>query len=293
MTNISKRCCFEQYIERCKKDKSKLISASDARVQSIIRASKIRMDGLENWLDTENVKELHYHKNCVSTYTSKFHLKMTSSKETSNSKKVLRSETGNFDFDLHCLFCGYTCDQSITDPKNSQRWKEVSKCQNIKSVKVNILRVCDERNDDESDRVKMRIQGALSDLKAAKGQYHRDCRAKFMSKRNIEAAKCKQSSDESIEESLLKLVSFMEDQKKSLWSSIDLHELYDEYGGTSSRRVLISKLSDHFGEDLLILSGVGVASIIGFKKEAHKFVKYNTDCKDDVDVFVTKIAKQI
>ena len=57
--------------------------------------------------------------------------------------------------------------------------------------------------------------------------------------------------------------------------------------------MLISKLSDHFGEDLLILSGVGVASIIGFKKEAHKFVKYNTDSKFNMDVSVTKIAKHI
>ncbi len=38
-----------------------------------------------------------------------------------------------------------------------------------------MLNKCDERNDDWASEVRIRVEGALSDLHAAEARYHKDC----------------------------------------------------------------------------------------------------------------------
>ena len=67
-----------------------------------------------------------YHRNCVSTYTSKDHIKTTLSKERQCSssettvKRRRRSETQEFDWKRRCLFCGEMCPVK-PDPKHPDR----------------------------------------------------------------------------------------------------------------------------------------------------------------------------
>ena len=58
------------------------------------------------------------------------------------------------------------------------------------TFKQGILDVCDQQNDEQAQQVRLRVQGAVSNLHAADAQYHKDCEAIFMSPpRNIQAAK--------------------------------------------------------------------------------------------------------
>ena len=51
-----------------------------------------------------------------------------------------------------------------------------------------ILNVCESRNDEWASYVKIRIQGAVSDLHAADAWYHEDCKSSFMAPRSVRAA---------------------------------------------------------------------------------------------------------
>ena len=48
--------------------------------------------------------------------------------------------------------------------------------------------MCGHRNDLQADEVRLRVQGAVSDLHAADAQYHVDCYNAFMSPRSIQAS---------------------------------------------------------------------------------------------------------
>ena len=57
-----------------------------------------------------------------------------------------------------------------------------------KSFKQSILNICTQHNDEIAHQVRIRIEGAVSDLHAADAQYHVDCMANFMSPKTIFAA---------------------------------------------------------------------------------------------------------
>ena len=48
------------------------------------------------------------------------------------------------------------------------------------------------------------------------------------------------------------------------------------------------QLSNYFGQDLFILSGTGVASILVFQREACKLLELIVDDEDDVNASVAK-----
>ena len=62
-----------------------------------------------------------------------------------------------------------------SDCRNCVRWRRVTQCRTARNFKQNILQVCDSRGDSLADSVGVRVNGALSDLHAADGQYHCDC----------------------------------------------------------------------------------------------------------------------
>ena len=55
----------------------------------------------------------------------------------------------------------------------------------------------------------------------------------------------------------------------------------------------MSKLSEHFGHDILVLSGAGVASILSFRSKASSVLKLVANDEDDDDATVSKVAKLI
>ena len=84
----------------------------------------------------------------------------------------------------------------------------------------------------------------------------------------------------------------MGDSRNNTWSSSELHRIYTKDGGTLSRRYLIQKVSQHFGDELVVLFADGVANIIMFKSHASSLMYMETEDDDD-PISVAKIAKKI
>ena len=57
------------------------------------------------------------------------------------------------------------------------------------------------------------------------------------------------------------------------WRSIDPHDIYVRAGRQLDRRQLISKLVRYFGDEIVVLSIEGCASVIGFCDEVGKVIK--------------------
>ena len=75
------------------------------------------------------------------------------------------------------------------DSKNPTRWHKALQVKTVGSpgkvpLKDAILQKCEERNDEVSQVVHLRLS-SISDLHAADAQYHKDCFQKFFSVRNI------------------------------------------------------------------------------------------------------------
>ena len=76
--------------------------------------------------------------------------------------------------------------------------------------KQRILLICDQRNDLQADEVRLRVQGAVSDLHAADAQYHYDCYNTFVSCRVIEEATKARETSSDIDTAFLQVIEEME-----------------------------------------------------------------------------------
>ena len=254
--------------------------------------------------DRSSTHSVYFHKNCVST--SKTHIQRYGSKHSQQTtpqepqrKKIKRSDITTFDFRGHCLFCGEECKTEV-NPRHPDRWRRVVQCRTAnrgedKTFKQGILDVCDQRNDEEAQQVRLRVQGAVSDLHAADAQYHKDCEAIFMSPRNIQAAKSKtRPVPHNVDKVFEKLVDKMSNNDTNMWNSVELHETYKSLGGNDlSRTQLIQSLSEQFGSDLLVLFSPGVANLIAFRKKVSGLLKLVPVEDDDDNAAMTKVAQKI
>ena len=108
-----------------------------------------------------------------------------------------------------------------------------------------ILKACEIRNDEWAHQVRLRVEGALSDLHAADAQYHKDCMSTFHGARNLHFAS-KKTENEFEDEAFTQVVNELTEDCSRIWNSVELHEQYRAYNGESlSRRNLITKLSEH------------------------------------------------
>ena len=155
-----------------------------------------------------------------------------------------------------------------------------------------ILKACDTRNDEWAQQVRIRVEGAVSDLHAADAQYHKDCMSTFRGPRNIRSASHKPVQVE--DEAFNRVIHDLNEDRTRIWNSIELHEQYLAHGGESlTRRNLMSKLSEHFGHDILVLSGAGVASILSFRSKASSVLKLVANDEDGNDAAILQVAKLI
>ena len=114
-------CLFKDntQMKTCKSLMSKdgtLISISKVRLKNIVGKSKKRKDTVYltiNAMSAEEKVALKCHRACVSTYTSKTHVKRATKKEKdekqSAQKRKCRSDWNAFVWKEHCLFCGEAC----------------------------------------------------------------------------------------------------------------------------------------------------------------------------------------
>lgn len=313
---MEKGCYFKLVDKYLDEGNEKYVTAGPVRIQTIIACSKQYDDGLcvqlEEELSENSQLTIQTHRNCVSTYTSKTHIKRALKRKgdldpipstSSSPKRRRRSDTPGFNFQEHCLFCGEICNLQ-KDPKNPGRWRKTYLCRSLNVVhggteidlKSDILFACKRRNDEWTSLVRIRVEGAVSDLHAADARYHVDCKVSFMSERSIRAAASHPKTQEDIDEAFNQLVSCMIEDKTKIWNSVELHEQYQVYDGDIlSKTQLLNKLFDHFDDDLLILSAAGVASIIVFRSKAPSLFKLVNDSDDKgyLDGSIKRFVKQI
>ncbi len=289
-------CLFDKQFH-CQDKREEIKPISPDRINSIIVASKTRLDDIHVTISelAEN-QFLSCHRSCVSSYTSKHHigrvLKREGRTERSCSEPpISRKKVSHFEFKKHCLLCGEECKK--LDKKNPSRWREVIQCMTtdrpgLKTFKQLISDRCSQRNDKQSAEVRARVLGAIGDLPAADAQYHKDCHRDFFRPVHNVSPECDKFDDISV------VVDSMTSDPTRVWVSVDLYALYTDYAAPEtclSRRTLIDKLTDFFGESLLELHIEGCASLLCFKK--HLPYKIHQLEQDDSDTPVSKVVDQI
>ena len=266
-----KSSCILQSCLNCGGNNKPLITAGPEILCSIVEASKCRGDGLHLYLEPMvhdcGSSTLLLHRNCVSTYTSKTHIKRFLSRQNRTpDEPVVKRTCSLFNFKEHCLICGEKCCPK-PDPKHPNIWRCVIQCRaadrgpNQSIFKDVIISACDLRNDDWGQQVRLRVDGAVSDLHAAGTQYHKDSMSSFRHPRNIKSSVA-QKNEMTQDKAFMCVVGDLREVLSRIWNSIEVHNLYKFYKGESlTRRQLIRKLAEHFRQDLLIFSGTGVESI--------------------------------
>ena len=273
--------CFFKWKFNCENKSERLIESGSTRIETIIKCSKIYHDGINEQLEESVHKNNDFtikcHKNCASTYTSttqiQRYLKRQKQEAASSPippKKTRRSGSTSFSFQQNCIFCGEVCNLD-KDLKNPARWRQAYLCREIekkgdnKTLKQSILEVCDRRNDEWAASVRVCVEGTISDLHAADARYHVDCRSKFMSPKSVASAAKSRASSKEVDGPLESLIAHIQEDLSCIWNSVELVKAYREHGGNKlSCKLLVQHLSDYFGEDLLVLSSAGIASIIVF-----------------------------
>ena len=265
MSESEEICIFQDILDTCKD--GPVVKISDTRLESVKKSSTESQDSLLSSNLLGNVGALHSHKSCLSTYISSTHIQrhlkrksFSSSVEILSPPKVsLRSSTKvTFDVNKHCIFCGNEC-RMTPDPKHPDRWNKATLCRTAdrgesnKSFKEVILTTCDKRNDEVANQVRIKIQGAISDLHASNGRYHDKCKNNFMASRSIASASRKDADENPNDTAFSNLISHMVSNASHIWSSIELHNIYKYLGSSVSRKYLINQVKEYFGEHLITL----------------------------------------
>jgi len=301
-------CCFF----KCSKSEL-LVAATGPRIRSIITASQQRGDhihlDLEKRLVDNTALTITVHKSCVSTYTSRTHISRTLKKrgiEHLNRSKSeppprrRRSQLQEFDFKENCIICGEAC--LPPDPKHPNRWRKVTQVLTAERVgqqsfKEHLLQKCDERGDEISDQVRIRLAGASADLHASDAQYHRDCCQTFCSMKNIKYVQSKTQTSQCIKDDAFDaVIEEMNRDKSCMWTTVELYDLYTTRNPQHElgRRQVVSNLLDYFGDDILEMKIKGCASLICFRQYVpHKLCKVQDDSDDNVEKLTKKILKEV
>ena len=115
------------------------------------------------------------------------------------------------------------------DKKHPDRCKKAVLCRTAYAgpvKKESILEACTQHNDDIANQVRVRVEGALSDLHAADARYHVNCMASFMSPKSISAAKNASKEDENTDNAFDEVIGEMLKDKSRLWNSVELYHQY-------------------------------------------------------------------
>jgi hypothetical protein len=207
---------------------------------------------------------------------------------------VRRSQLPIFQFQKHCLICGDECIPK--DPKHLDRWDRVVQCETSDRpgrtpFKDVLLGICEQRNDELSRKVEIRLKGALTDLPAADAQYHKRCYDEFMviPKYTNMPFNC---GDHALE---LVITDMYAKKDSRTWNTIELHELYSAFGGMLSRQHMLANLVDHLGQDIVVVKMEGCASVVGFRHLVGKslnLVRVDSVDEESLDAVIRQVRSE-
>ena len=159
--------------------------------------------------------------------------------------------------------------------KNRNKWRVFSVCEkeylkndNI-SFKDRLLDICDQRQDNWSKEVFVRLQAVMTTLVAYDGRYHKNCYDNFrkVPKKSINA----DSSKPLIDAPTVAVVNHINYNKSfATWTTGELLEIYTEASGDLTKKQMLNVLSDYYGEELVIISVPGCETEVGLKNMSVK-----------------------
>lgn len=250
---------------------SELLSSDGRAVGSkgrktLMEVSVKRNDGQhEKWADLD---KLHVHNNCYRDYTC------TSSTSTSRGEKVskesaktLRSSTP-YDYQTHCLICSQLLNFDNRHPDRNTKG-DISSVEYVTHekkcvIQEKLLKICDERLDNQAHNVKARILFA-GDLRAVEAKYHRKCMQAFQSNRNIAASSQEAAvgNMDVMNDNAFKVVcEWLSTQENNQFTLNDIRQKLMEHLPTNipaySTRHLKRRLQEHFGDNITIAEVDGI-----------------------------------
>ena len=125
-------------------------------------------------------------------------------------------------------------------------------------------------------------------------RYHEKCLKLFQNPKEIASA----MHDNQIKSPEIPTLKYVSRSIRNLpdksWSSLELHEMYTNQGGSEGNRSrFISKLKDHMNEEIYVFSCRGVASIIMLKQKASHLVNAISETDNyDVDSSMCVLSKK-
>ena len=142
----------------------------------------------------------------------------------------------------------------------------------------------------------MRLERTGADLHAADARYHATCYQTFTSERNIKAATRRSTTSNTLASDVAveAVVSAVRADTGRVWSSVELHTLYKEKGGVDCNRSrLLNSLKEIMGDEIMILSSPGVATMLISKSKATIVLRLDEVDQDDFDLQVKAVAGKI
>ena len=154
-----------------------------------------------------------------------------------------------------------------------------------------MLQVCDERGDEKVSDVRIRVQGASSDLHAADGRYHDKCRKSFTNQKQIKAARNENQRDQ--DKAFQSVCETIRSNRDKIWNSVELHQYYVGKGGKDMKRSrLTEKVGETLKDEVIVLSSPGIANIIMFKSKASSTFHVD-ELGEEIDINLQAVAKSI
>ena len=294
-----KKCIFEPYPGKNKD----LKTFKERGIEVIKNASIAKGETIHEILNQKT--SIWCHPGCYSTFTSKSRNTPSKRKASlpSASERVLKSKVPQFsreDFKSKCFLCTNECKPK--DPKNPTSWKKWSVCEkeylnkNNTSFKDVLLNICDERQDDWSEQVFIRLQAVQTTLPAYDGRYHVHCLSRF---RKVPKNSANANSSKTLIDKPTSMVVNLINSNKSIatWTTAELYEVYLEASGNLTKKQMVNNLSDYYGSELVLISVPGYETEIGLKKNVGKTLKMTrksmAEDSGDIDEIVRRITSEV
>lgn len=224
--------------------------------------------------------------------------------------RVLRSESGRFDYETHCLFCGQPAKYD-----GKKRGYGVTSIESKTSFQASITKACEDRNDKWGNEVAARIAFA-HDVRAADAVYHEACSVSFRTGRQIPRRHSLDGEDtvytgkrgrpKEIDRQVafLEVAHYLEENDDEQITLADLvlkmGELLD---GTDfepySTTYMKSKLEEHFEHNIIMTEINGKHNVVTVRKTAkfllHDFYKIQgqVNSKTDAERIIETAAELI
>ena len=318
MDKVAKRdeelnLCIFVVITQCNCNRLKAVEKKEL---SPVQLAKIKDSSCKQWdgfFETIcNTSMIRYHQNCYATYTSNEKIKRFLRKKklpsktsdiVSPSAKRLRSSFSSFDFRSACFFCGDEC--HVTNPdtkhpdkrknnpsilcKTAGRGKSAGGTQRLRFKEV-LLQVATILG----DTVRIRLEGATSDLHAVDARYHKNCYRDFVNERLIKAANNQYDQEVSTDnEPLNYILRSIRNEPDRIWTTAELMEEYASKGGSESHVSRFSDKIEHFLKDeVYLFRSPGLSTIVMHKTKATATLKI-AKTEEDPLIEMRNIAAQI